>query len=140
MLFGEKSVTWTTPYPLTIKKIAAVMIPKMKLNKTPETRTISLFQGALLLKASFEGFSSSSPSNAQYPPSGKRRIENTSPVFLFVFEYSFGPKPIANSLILKPKIFPAMKCPNSWTVISTRRTTSASNIYKTFCISNFSFN
>ena len=65
---------------ILVKNMETKIIADKKLKKAPIKRTINLFQGFWLLKASgLSGLSSSSPSKAQKPPKGKARIEKISP-------------------------------------------------------------
>ena len=91
--------------------------PTTKFMNAPATRMRNFFQAGLLLNALGSLDFSSSPSMAQKPPMGKARREYT--VSPFCREKSWGPMPMANSFTRTPRSLATMKCPNSWTAMST---------------------
>ena len=64
---------------------------------------------------------------AQKPPTGNSRREYC--VSPFCFFHRAGPMPMENSLTRTPQALAAMKCPSSWTAMSTPNTSMAAKIY-----------
>jgi hypothetical protein len=65
------------------------------------------------------------PAILLYPPNGTRRKEYK--VSLDLLLYKVGPKPMANSSTRIPVNLAVKKCPISWTVIKTPKTSMAAN-------------
>ena len=110
--------------------------PARKFMAAPAAKMISFFQKPWRFSAAGSSESSSSPSMAQKPPTGKARREYwVSPRCFF---HSTGPMPMANSLTRTPQALAARKCPSSWTAIKIPNTSRAAMIYTIMYASSFS--
>ena len=91
--------------------------PIKKFIREPAASTMKRCHRGLAVKARGSSLSPSSPSMAQKPPMGRaRRLYSVSPFFRL---NRVGPMPMEYSFTRMPKSLAALKCPSSWTAMST---------------------